>query len=535
MQRNNKEKIFIYSAFFAIFTLGISLRLSLITSSKFPINDGGLFYQMTLELIENSFRLPSFTAYNHLNIPYAYPPLGFYVAGLLNNAFNIDLLQIFIWLPFIFNLCAIPIIFLLANNLLKNNYAALMATAFWTFASPSFEWLLMGGGVTRSLAYTASFASLYLFSEFQKGTSQKLLLYSIILGGITGLSHLEIFFVNTLSVLCLWYFNHQVSEKRSFKTIVAYFLGCILVMSPYLITVALKHEIQPLLAGFMTGGYSFFSSFFSLVIFSFAGERYLAITSFLCVIGITYQIIRKRYFFVVWFFLILFLDVRSVHRSLIFPVALLASVTIIEIIAPILNRPFFQVRQFLGDQKAPTAKVAPKQTTIYGIVFIPIIFIHILFLSYLQLFESKIIIRALTNSELNAFRWVEQNTSINSRFLILKPSNGWELDNVSEWFPAITKRQSLTTVQGTEWLPDNYFEQAKTRYNQVKNCIAMNRNCIDQVVDSYSATADYLWISISNCSNESSWCGIDFYKDIEKISAFRNVFQNDEVVILAKN
>ena len=65
--------------------VGGYIRLSMALSATFPLNDGGLFYQMTQELVANQFRLPFFTSYNHLNIPFAYPPLAFYLTGALNQ------------------------------------------------------------------------------------------------------------------------------------------------------------------------------------------------------------------------------------------------------------------------------------------------------------------------------------------------------------------------------------------------------------------------------------------------------------------
>jgi len=37
----------------------------------FPINDGGMFYSMILDLQANHYVAPLFTTYNHTSIPYA--------------------------------------------------------------------------------------------------------------------------------------------------------------------------------------------------------------------------------------------------------------------------------------------------------------------------------------------------------------------------------------------------------------------------------------------------------------------------------
>ncbi len=85
--------------------------------SGFPINDGGMFLIIMRDLRVNGFALPVYTTYNYLDIPYAYPPLGFYIGALL-EWIGIPSLQILIWLPAIFTMLTIPLFYLLAKQLM---------------------------------------------------------------------------------------------------------------------------------------------------------------------------------------------------------------------------------------------------------------------------------------------------------------------------------------------------------------------------------------------------------------------------------
>ncbi|MEJ5225591.1 MAG: hypothetical protein WHV44_14130 [Anaerolineales bacterium] len=49
--------------------LGGAVRFLPGIQAGFPINDGGMFYVMTKELVANGFALPHLTGYNGLNIP----------------------------------------------------------------------------------------------------------------------------------------------------------------------------------------------------------------------------------------------------------------------------------------------------------------------------------------------------------------------------------------------------------------------------------------------------------------------------------
>ena len=65
------------------FVIAIAIRAVLVLSRSFPLNDGALFLLMTEEISAHGFHLPASTAYNAANIPFAYSPLGFYLAAVL--------------------------------------------------------------------------------------------------------------------------------------------------------------------------------------------------------------------------------------------------------------------------------------------------------------------------------------------------------------------------------------------------------------------------------------------------------------------
>jgi len=71
---------------FAALLFGAVVRFVPAASSGFPLNDGGLFYTMIRDLKANHFILPQFTTYNFVDIPFAYPPVGFYIAAIFSTA-----------------------------------------------------------------------------------------------------------------------------------------------------------------------------------------------------------------------------------------------------------------------------------------------------------------------------------------------------------------------------------------------------------------------------------------------------------------
>ena len=95
-------------------TIGAYLRISQLVDLPLPLNDGGLFYAMTKDLQENHFRIPAVTSFNGANIPYAYPPLAFYLYGFISMATNGSLMDLFRLLPAIIASLSIPAFYWLA-------------------------------------------------------------------------------------------------------------------------------------------------------------------------------------------------------------------------------------------------------------------------------------------------------------------------------------------------------------------------------------------------------------------------------------
>src|SRR5512138_2486325 len=100
---------------FAI-ALGTFMRFNPTLLAGFAINDGGMFAVMIDDLKANHYLLPTFTTYNHLNIPFAYPPLGFYLGAFATDIFGVSTVDVLRWLPAFFASLSIPAFYLLATR-----------------------------------------------------------------------------------------------------------------------------------------------------------------------------------------------------------------------------------------------------------------------------------------------------------------------------------------------------------------------------------------------------------------------------------
>src|SRR5512146_601966 len=124
------------------------VRLLIPSMAGFPVNDGGLFYVMLRAVQANGLRIPEYVKYNGLNIPFAYPPLGFYAGALAGKLLGWDEISVLRWLPAIVLIGTLPAFYWLAKEVLGTSWKAGTATLLFAFTPRAITWQIMGGGLT---------------------------------------------------------------------------------------------------------------------------------------------------------------------------------------------------------------------------------------------------------------------------------------------------------------------------------------------------------------------------------------------------
>ncbi len=93
------------------------------------------------------------------------------------------------------------------------------------------------------------------------------------------------------------------------------------------------------------------------------------------------------------------------------------------------------------------------------------------FLGFIHTFEEVPSLSMVTASQLDAMKWITNNTPKDSDFVIMEINSTWSVDKVSEWFPTIAGRKSITTVQGTEWLAKSHMKTPRKKTVSLKECV----------------------------------------------------------------
>ena len=457
------------------FIFGVWLRLMPAFTAGFPLNDGGMFYSMIRDLRQNGYALPFSTTYNNLNIPFAYPPLAFYLAGWLADLFHTSDLIILLRLPAVINVLTLPAFALLANSVIKSPKKAAVATLFYTLTPLSMDWFLMGGGLTRGLGQLFLILTSWCAFELFSSQSRRFLVGCILFGALVVLVHPESALLTLTSAVIIWAFS-----SRSLKTIRDAFLvglGVAILCAPWLVYVLQLHGIEPFLKAFQTNGSSnlMWTALFS---FDFTQEAGLALMAMLGLTGLFLKLGQKEYLLPAWVAFPFFIDPRSSARAAIIPLAILAAISLLDVILP--------ASQGNSTEKSPARSFSAN-------LFLGFILVYMLFNAFLL--DLRIISNRLGSDDQKAMAWISANTPKNSQFIILTGETNTMRDPVQEWFPALTARNSQTTLQGLEWTWGAKFVDSLGSYQNLQACIYQNLTCIKTQAAQMHLTFDHLYIN----------------------------------------
>ena len=467
--------------------LGGYIRLFPALMSDFPVNDGGLFYQMTQDLLANGLRLPAVTHYNHLEIAFAYPPLGFYLAALGHALFGLSLLDIFRFLPGVFAAASIPAFFLLANDLLKSRSQAALAVMAFAFLPTAFYWPIMGGGVTRAPGLFFSLLAYWMAHKMYTSSARGYILWTALFASGALLSHPEaaLHTVTGIAVFFVFYGRSRAGLRRSVLTASL----TLLLTAPWWLTVLLQHGPTPFLAASRAGGGYRLDLLVSIFHMNLASEPALTFLGCFAALGLFLLAARKAWPIPAWGLVILLTEQRSMILHISPVLALSAGIAIEDFFARLRQLPI----PSSSAEPAPTHWASSLFAGLTARFCFAFLLVSFLLSSFEVVFtETKEL--SLPPGDRTAFQWINENIPTGARFLLLTGDQPLG-DPVSEWFPALTRHASLATVQGHEWQPDSDFDRVLRASYTLQQYVIREADCLQEWQQGNGREYDYLYLS----------------------------------------
>ena len=467
--------------------LGLSVRLPFVLATDFPLNDGGLFYTMVSDLQRSSYVLPGYTSYNSANIPFAYPPLAFYLAALLDDLSPLSLIEVFRFLPLALNVATIVVFYFVSREMLESDEAAALAASFFALLPRSYEWLIMGGGLTRSLGFFFALLTLYHAYPLYARKDGRHLLPAIVFAGCTVLSHLEMASFVAYSVLILFVAYGRSRQGLMDSALLA--LGTVAMASFWLATVVERHGLAPLMSA-SDQGWPLFTGVMSLLFLEITNEPYFPVLGCLALLGGLSCLTDRKLLPVIWLVPMFALDPRSAPTMATVPLGLLAGIGATRVLVPILDqssgsarlaRQYAELKLPLLNARQPAIRLA--HLILAGIAIYAV---------NAGVVGERSLLSALPRQQRDAMLWVAANTPPDSTFLVVTGST-WAVDKVSEWFPVLANRVSVATVQGHEWT--GLFRDRMMQHSWIQGCAQREVECVEDWTKLTGLTFTYLYVA----------------------------------------
>jgi hypothetical protein len=489
---------------FSAFLVWLLTRGPLMIGHDFPYNDGGMFAVMIEDLRNNGFRIPTYTTYNNAGIPFGYPPLAFYLGALISSL-GVSPIAILCWLPFFFNLLSVLAFASFAWQFWEKKSVALFSAILFPLLPATANWLISGGGLTRSIGFFWSMLAIrFLFLTFRDGNRRDMILAGVF-AGLTFISHLESAVFVFLSTLVLSFQGRPWRERLIHLSIIATIAA--LIVAPWFLLVVSYHGLQPFISAMNSGGRLRSLFIFVASPLMLTGE-FRPLVMVLWWIGTIIVLRRREFLLPAWIFVIVMLMWRTPQTQSTAQIALLAGLGLDKILNPskLSKTPDFSSTQRINNLSI--AMLIPSIVIVIGIIFA----------RSWQAVPNKLLER-VDKEHRTAMRWIRENISEDTDFLILGPRRSpWWSDREAEWFPAIAKRRSILTTQGTEWLPNDVFNQRRMSAKRLGE--AIDFAALQRVVKSSDEAYDAIYLDARGDAKLQK-----IQRELEARSDFRKIFQ----------
>ncbi len=498
--------------FISSFFLGAFFRLYPPRMSGFPISDGALFLRAIESIQENNFKLPSFINYNQLNIPFAYPPLAFYIAGAISSAFQIPPIQVMTWMPAIVLVLTLPFVFFLARLLTNSIFQASIAVFFYALLPRTILWFIMGGGITRSLGHLLLIiASSQLYLLIIKRNRQYIF-SSIVFCSLVTITHPEAALHTILTGMLIW----AVFDKsiNGIKRGILVGLGTLILTSPWWALVLSRFGLSPFISAGKTGLQTPFVLLNLLE--NFGAEKLLTLIAALAILGFFHQISKKEPFLPAWYFIPFLIEPRNAPNVVTIPMAILASIFLTEKILP-------------GLSTKDRIEEADKRLSFFSVKIVFLAYLSLSLSLGMILFDTEISNNIVSPDIREAFMWLNKNTPAESNFLVITGKLNLFGDYINEWFPYFAQQKSQTTIQGNEWLHYVDFNHQINILRKIQNCVnsTVAIECIENVTIQNQVDVDYILI----IKDEKSVGAL--LSDLISQEVYIKVYESPETVIFS--
>ncbi len=452
---------------------GVCIFLFYLESHQYPAFGAGLYFRIAEEIVANGYALPErIPGYTADGVPFAYPPLMFYVLAVLQDLTGLRAVTIARFLPGVVSVAYLVPLYFVARDLLDSRTQAALAAFVVAVSPPVLQWHISAGGIVRAPATLFALTGIYAGLRLFRYAERRWLVPAMAAFALTILTHPVYTVFLAVSVLLLYVSFDRSVQGFAYGAAVA--VGGVVLTAPWWAQVLATHGPAVFAAAAGThGGIGSSIPTVEEFIQRFLGETlFLSIWKVVPIVGCLYLLARRRYFLPAWLATVI-LTVEK-PRFVFLVGALVSAAFLLDGLLPRLRR--------------EAAALDREETVAFSVV----VFV-VLGVSTGALYAaggvdahagSPSLPQFVDDGEVAAMDWAERSTSPDARFVVL--------GDAAEWFPQQTGRTILVGPWGVEWEGQDAYREQLHQFRRTSRC--ENALCLSGELQQAGVHPDYVFV-----------------------------------------
>ncbi|WP_227377391.1 ArnT family glycosyltransferase [Haladaptatus halobius] len=494
----------------SVLAVAVFVSSAYLLTHPYPAYGAGLFLEISETIAERNYAFPKRIAgYTRGGVPFAYPPLAFYVTALLLDI-GVDPLVITRALPTVVTALAFVPYYFLARELLPSPNRAGVAAIIAAVTPVLLEWHLSAGGIVRAPAFLLLLTGLYFGVRLFRDGSRPWLFPACALFGLTVLTH------PTYSVFFgVSYVLFYVAESRSLvglrdgATVAGVGLA---IAVPWVALVASNHGIGVLTSAAGThGGLGAGATLFVRRLGDpLSTSVFIVVWYLLLTLGVYYFVSKRRPFIPVWFVVSVFL--MDEIRFAFVPGVLLVTMGLTDVVPAIRSR--------LPGSDGKTITPTAVQAFVLGLLVVS----GTLFVVGIPIAGQTPMPAFIDQEDTEAMEWAKTETPNDAEFVVL--------GDAAEWFPYFTERTILVGPWGVEWTTPAKYRQQMDVYTDLSTC--HTARCLTNELRVQQSQPTYLYVPKGTYTVRGTT--IDqpkrMRRSLERSERYRIAYENEGVLVV---
>ncbi|MFW6003468.1 MAG: 6-pyruvoyl-tetrahydropterin synthase-related protein [Halanaeroarchaeum sp.] len=466
-------------------------------TNPFPAYGAGLYTKIATEIAAGGYLPPeTVPGYTVDGVPFAYPPLQFYVLAVLLDL-GVDPFVLSRFLPGIVVVLAQVPLYVLARDVSGSRPAGAVAGAVVAATPEAIQWHVSAGGLVRAFALLYALTAIYAGYHVFRRRRRTPVVVGTLTFGMTVLTHPTYSLFVVVTYVLMWAVTDRSVD--GFLRAATVGLGGLAISAPWLVWIHLTHGITTLTAAAGTHG-GIGGGLVALLV-ERPTHAYLAF-------GVVLALLYRRY---------RFLPAWIGAVTLVFAQPRFASVAAAVGVSALLSS-WIDDRASLGMRSRAIGPLVVAAALVLAAVGGGAYYAHTMTQDVDAMTPSFV-----DEDDVAAMEWVAAETDRDATFLVL--------GDVAEEFPAHTDRVIVVGPWGVEWVTPAAYDRHLEGFESVSECYSVE--CAETVAHAVGEPPNYVYVPKGQYTirGENAVQFGTLERSFEHSGEYERVYENDGVAI----